>query len=129
MSKRVQSPEAKQLLLEHQCCELCGDRRNLEVHHIIPVCCGGSDHIDNLIVVCGHCHAKLTPRHELTKAGINRARVADVLNRMSHRFYELADQLMFSEGGKELTCCDWPDVFDALIDEFINREKRLGHEV
>lgn len=129
MSKRTQSPEARQLLQEHSFCELCGDKRNLEVHHIIPVCCGGSDNIDNLIVVCGTCHAKLTPKRELTKIGINRARVSDVLYRMSHRFYELAGQLMFSEDGKELTGCDWPDVFDALIDEMLKRERRLGHEV
>lgn len=129
MSKRTQSPEAKQLLREHSCCELCGDKRNLEVHHIVPVCCGGSDNIDNLIVVCGCCHAKLTPKRELTKVGINKARVADVIHRMSYRFYELAGELMFSEDGKELTCCDWPDVFDVLISEFIDREKRLSHEV
>ena len=129
MSARKQSPNARQLLREHSCCELCGDQRNLEVHHIIPVCCGGSDNIDNLIVVCGCCHAKLTPKRELTKVGIDKVRVADVLHRMSYRFYELAGQLMFSEDSNELTGYDWPDVFDVLIGEFIDREKRLGHEV
>lgn len=74
MSKHTQSPEARQLLQEHSCCELCGNKRNLEVHHIIPVVCGGSDCVDNLIVICSVCHAKLTPRKELTKIGLQNAR-------------------------------------------------------
>lgn len=74
MSNRKQSPEARQLLREYSCCELCNDRRNLEVHHIIPVSCGGSDNIDNLIVVCGKCHAKLTPKKELVRIGLQKAR-------------------------------------------------------
>lgn len=132
MSKRIQSPEAKQLLREHSCCELCGDKRNLEVHHIIPVVCGGSDNINNLIVVCGVCHSKLTPKGELSKIGINKLRVGDTLRRMELRYYELAGELMFEEdefGEKHLTGIDWPDVFDELIKEFRNREKRLKHEV
>ena len=127
MSKRTQSPEAKQMLREHSCCELCGDKRNLEVHHIVPVCCGGSDNADNLIVVCWICHSKLTPKRELTKVGINRVRVCDCIYRMRKRYYELAGELMFEDN--EPTGIDWPDVFDTLIDEFIERERRLGHEV
>lgn len=73
MSGRTQSPEARQLLREHSCCELCGNNRNLEIHHIIPVVCGGSDDINNLIVVCGVCHSKLTPNSELIKIGIQNA--------------------------------------------------------
>lgn len=79
MSKHTQSPEARQLLQGHSCCELCGNKRNLEVHHIIPVVCGGSDCVDNLIVVCGVCHAKLTPKKELTKIGLQNARNRGVI--------------------------------------------------
>ena len=32
--------------------------RGLEVHHIIPVSEGGSDHISNLITLCEECHKK-----------------------------------------------------------------------
>ena len=74
MNKRVQSPEAKQLLQEHHRCELCGSKRNLEVHHKIPVVCGGSDDLNNLIVVCEICHIKLTPRSELTKIGLRKSK-------------------------------------------------------
>ena len=64
----------RQLLQKVKQCELCGNDRNLEVHHIIPLCCGGEDSIDNMIVVCSTCHAKLTPKSQLTKLGIKRCR-------------------------------------------------------
>lgn len=36
-------------------CEACGEQSNaLEVHHRIPQCVGGSDHLDNAVVLCGH---------------------------------------------------------------------------
>lgn len=36
-------------------CEACGDSsHSLEVHHRIPQCVGGSDHLDNAVVLCGH---------------------------------------------------------------------------
>lgn len=58
-------------------CELCGSKRNVEVHHIIPKICGinGIDLEcdDNLIVVCSTCHGKLTPRSILTKWGIKKS--------------------------------------------------------
>lgn len=59
----------KRLLLQHDRCELCGDQRGLEVHHIIPRVCGGSDELDNLIVICRKCHGVLTPKAELTRLG------------------------------------------------------------
>lgn len=73
MSKRIRCYEAVKLLQAHSCCELCGDKRNLEVHHIIPVVCGGSDDVSNLVVVCGRCHARLTPKSELTKIGLRKS--------------------------------------------------------
>ena len=62
----------KKLLGRYKVCELCGNDRNLEIHHIIPLCAGGSTSVDNLIVICGVCHAKLTPRSELTKLGMRK---------------------------------------------------------
>lgn len=54
-------------------CELCGAKRGLEVHHIIPKVCEieGVDLEceDNLIVLCSSCHGKLTSRSLLTKYG------------------------------------------------------------
>lgn len=67
---------SKKLIEEVGKCELCGSKRNLEVHHIIPRCAKfpgldiNLDDEDNLIVVCGACHSRLTPRRMLTKYGI-----------------------------------------------------------
>jgi len=44
-------------------CELCGRNGNalgnkevLEVHHKIPICDGGLDEKDNILIVCSACH-------------------------------------------------------------------------
>ena len=52
-------------------CELCGSTKGLEVHHILPICAGGSDTEDNYIALCFSCHAKLTPRSQLIRVGMN----------------------------------------------------------
>lgn len=35
--------------------------------------CGGSDDVSNLVVVCGRCHTRLTPKSELTKIGLRKS--------------------------------------------------------
>lgn len=70
-------------------CELCGSRRNLEVHHMIPMVCEPVDSMrmlqsgsikldveDNWIVLCSACHSRLTPKKLLTRLGIYRSRLA-----------------------------------------------------
>lgn len=108
MITRNYSGEVRKLLKEHPQCELCGDKRNLEVHHIVPVCCGGSNDVNNLIVVCGVCHSKLTPKRELTKIGKDYYRR---IHAMKLRYYELAEQL--SDNG--FMC--FADAFDVLMKE------------
>lgn len=78
------------LLKKYTCCELCGDTRNLEVHHIIPLSVGGPDIEDNMRVICGKCHAMLTPKSVLTKLGIQRVK-KEVKMR---EFYEKLDALI-----------------------------------
>lgn len=42
-------------------CQMCGDERDgrvLDVHHIVPVSAGGTNHPDNLITLCISCHRK-----------------------------------------------------------------------
>lgn len=39
-------------------CEHCGEAKNLHVHHIVPIRCGGTDSPDNLLLLCGWCHAQ-----------------------------------------------------------------------
>lgn len=36
----------------------------IEVHHVIPVSEGGTDDPDNLLVLCGECHAEIHRRRE-----------------------------------------------------------------
>jgi len=42
-------------------CEWCGappqDDRALDVHHIVPICSGGTHHKDNLMALCRPCHS------------------------------------------------------------------------
>lgn len=58
-------------------CELCGCRRSLELHHIVPLTCGGPDNEENWIMVCVNCHARLTPRRILQRIGIDRRKEDD----------------------------------------------------
>lgn len=40
-------------------CATCGEDRNIELHHIIPISAGGSNNYFNLIYLCHDCHVKL----------------------------------------------------------------------
>lgn len=100
----IPSKLKRQLLSEHQMCELCGEKRGLEVHHKIPCVCGGSNDAENLIVLCEQCHAKLTPKKELTKLGILKTRIKN----FPIKFY------MHLEGSIDsgLSAVDVMDIFD-----------------
>ena len=65
---------ANKVIQEAGQCELCGSRRNLEAHHIIPIAFGGDDSDENLICVCKKCHSLLTPHKLLTKHGVFQAK-------------------------------------------------------
>ena len=78
-----------QIVEEAGKCELCGSRRGLEAHHIIPLVCGGEDVEDNLICVCQCCHTLLTPRSLLTKLGIKKTKERNAkIVESSHRIIE-----------------------------------------
>lgn len=38
------------------CCQRCGSREKLHVHHLIPASQGGTRDFSNLVVLCSHCH-------------------------------------------------------------------------
>ena len=38
-------------------CALCDSTKYIQIHHIIPRSCGGTDHPHNLITLCADCHA------------------------------------------------------------------------
>lgn len=62
--KKKQSPSSSSLKialahLRGGVCENCqyNNFAILNVHHIIEVCNGGSDDLDNLLLLCPNCHA------------------------------------------------------------------------
>lgn len=93
----------------HRQCELCGNNRNLEIHHIIPRSLGGTNEIDNLIVICNVCHARLTPRGLLTKLGLQK--LDSDCKRRCKKFYTTLDAY-----NGHLTVDDVFDVFDDVFD-------------
>lgn len=47
-------------------CQICGrqgDRRTLQIHHIVPIQWGGSSSPDNLATLCPACHHRLHAEH------------------------------------------------------------------
>lgn len=116
----------RQILKEFDKCEICGGKRNLEVHHIIPKVCENDsidlDVEDNLIVLCGKCHAMLTPRNVLCKYGLSKVKENNkrlikeyeirhkTVGWRVEKFYEELQE--FAEAGERLTYCDLLDVFD-----------------
>ena len=73
-------------------CELCGSKRGLESHHIIPKVCGGDDSEENLICVCQRCHTILTPRALLTKLGLKKKRELIIIADFKLAFYEKVEE-------------------------------------
>ena len=62
--------------MKHNQCVACGTTDNLCQHHLVPRSLGGSDDENNLLTLCGSCHAKAHQiqanwRHsELTKSAL-----------------------------------------------------------
>lgn len=61
-------PRAAALRRDEHACKRCGEdvgpqrdtsTRDVEVHHLIPKSAGGTDHLDNLVTLCSHCHTKV----------------------------------------------------------------------
>ena len=131
---------SKKLIEEVGRCELCGSRRNLEVHHIIPRCTYipgmniDLDDEDNLIVVCGSCHSRLTPRRMLTKYGIAKMPISGDENGeyvesklKMQQFYKIIKNLDYG-----ITIEDWFDTVEYVFADYMSdedkreRKERLG---
>ena len=56
------SVKRKLLMFWEDKCAVCGRQDYLEFHHLIPKEKGGTDEYDNLIVLCGCCHATVHGR-------------------------------------------------------------------
>lgn len=53
--KKIQNKEIVKPLM----CACCGNKSNLELHHVIPISLGGNDEYYNLIYLCFNCHKKM----------------------------------------------------------------------
>jgi hypothetical protein len=67
-------------------CVICGTNKNIEHHHITPVCRGGDNHQHNFISLCVEHHAMIhsirpgswNHRKELQKIGVAKAKAKGV---------------------------------------------------
>ena len=103
-------------------CELCGSPKRLELHHIIPLCVGGEDCLDNWIAICSSCHSKLTPKSQLTKLGLRRIKAKNAIIEIQRSFYERLNKM--TEYGN-IDCIDIFDTFDSVYDEFVSEALKL----
>ena len=53
-NERVQSGFLKSVL--GNTCVNCGATENIEYHHIVPICVGGTNKLSNIVPVCYRCH-------------------------------------------------------------------------
>ena len=93
-------------------CEMCGSKRGLEVHHIIPLTCA-NDFIDldteeNWICLCEVCHKRLTPHKLLIKYGISKNREAE---KVLAFYEELNERIEAGESVDFGTACDLVDKY------------------
>lgn len=59
-SKRLIS---ETLIRDFGLCQCCGFKAN-SVHHIVPLCFGGKDELDNMVALCEYCHKNVPNTEE-----------------------------------------------------------------
>ena len=96
-------------------CELCGSRRGLEAHHIIPISAGGDNSEENLICVCSTCHARLTPRSKLRKMGLDKVKTRNYLVALWIEIYDRC------ENAESII-----DIFDAVDRTMASAIEKVG---
>ena len=68
--------------MKYSFCVICNTTKNIEHHHIIPVCKGGTDHEHNILSLCVEHHGMIhsvrpgswAHRKELQRIGIEKAK-------------------------------------------------------
>ena len=82
-------------------CVICGTNKNIEHHHITPVCRGGTDHQYNFISLCSEHHGMMhqikpgawNDRRELIREGQKKAREDGVKFGMKRKYEHLLPQI------------------------------------
>lgn len=64
---RLKTPRKAVLFRDENQCQKCARTDGLEVHHIIPVCEGGTNAMDNLITLCSGCHGEWHSTEKVSK--------------------------------------------------------------
>lgn len=118
MSRSENKKAMARYVSENPSCELCGSRKMVECHHVLPLCMENYgvnfDVEDNYISVCAKCHALLTPRSLLSKYGVEKARwKKNALAGMVSEFYtKLHDAIdVYQSADVEMVL----DVFDSVF--------------
>lgn len=57
-TNKLHSQQVQGKINKPRVCATCGSRRNTELHHIVPVACGGNNDYYNLVYLCHECHQK-----------------------------------------------------------------------
>ncbi len=60
--RRIASPKQWQAIIQAKGgpCRVCGQRQEIEFHHLIARSHGGEDVADNIVPLCRGCHAQIT---------------------------------------------------------------------
>ena len=118
---RRQSEAMRAILKKNKVCELCGGDREVQAHHIIPICVGGPDIESNIVAVCRKCHAVLTPHGLLSSMGIERVRQDNPINALLIRIYERLNEIC--EQGERIDVALCLDIMDEEFANFTDRWK------
>ena len=121
--------EQKKFIEEIGRCELCGSKRNLQLHHMIPMVCQPDDDDnllkkpidldieDNWICVCCSCHDKLTPKNLLCKYGMNKQKQRNKKLLLKNDIYMKYCEYILACGDGRIDIDDWFAAFKYAISE------------
>ena len=70
-------------------CALCGDKGKFDIDHIVPVCSGGGNDLDNLRLLCRQCHAEVTARTLASRTPVASVLSPSLLDWFSTKPYQL----------------------------------------
>ena len=68
-------------------CSKCGTSKNLHVHHNIPLSQGGSNKIENLILLCDKCHLKYHNREKFSNKKFVRLSIQNKIEIINNAIY------------------------------------------